>query len=369
MSDLRLRKFAQIMVDHSTRVQPGDRVAVNATTAAEPVLLPLYELILERGGYPHLLIDLPAQEEILFAHASDEQLEFVPIFHQAAFDQFDVLIKIRSELNTRGLSGVASERLSHRQKAIANLISTQMRRGAEGSLRWLSTQYPTPAYAMEAEMGIEEYSDFFFRACHADEGTPDPVAHWQGIEREQQRIIVAVQGRNKVAVRGPHADLTLSVQGRTFKNACGQNNLPDGEIFTGPVEDSVNGWVRYSYPAIYQGRVVEGIELQFEDGRVVNATAAKNQDVLLAMLDIDAGARYVGEFAIGTNFEINRFTHSTLLDEKIGGSFHMALGAGYPETGSQNKSQIHWDMICDLRQDSEITVDGEIFYRDGQFII
>ncbi|UCH59565.1 MAG: aminopeptidase [Anaerolineales bacterium] len=369
MKDIRARKFAQIMVDHSTRVRPGDRVAVTATTAVEPILLALYELILERGGYPHFLIDLPSQEELLFAHASNEQLEFVPLFHQSAFGEFDVLIKIRSELNTRSLSSVPPKRLSHRQKATASLIKKQMQRGAEGSLRWLSTQYPTPAYAMEADMGFEEYSDFFFRACHADEDTPDPVAHWQGIEREQKHIIDAIQGHNQVTVRGPNADLNLSILGRKFNNACGQRNLPDGEIFTGPVENSVNGWVRFSYPAIYQGRVVEGIELKFVDGRVIEASATKNQDVLLNMLDIDAGARYVGEFAIGTNFEINRFTHSILLDEKIGGSFHMALGAGYPETGSLNKSLIHWDMICDLRQDSEIIVDGETFYRNGEFMI
>ena len=369
MSDLRDKKFARIMVDYSTRVRPGDRVAVTGSTAAEPVLLELYALILERGGYPHLLIDLPSQDEVLFAHASDEQLEFVPLFHKAAYGEFDVLIKLRSELNTRSLSSVPSSRLSHRQVANASLINTQMRRGADGALRWLATQYPTPAYAMEAEMGSEEYRDFFFHACHADEGTPDPVAHWQNIQKEQQRIIAAIQGHNLVTLRGPNVELSLSIQGRKFNNACGVHNLPDGEIYTGPVESSVSGWVRFSYPAIYQSRVVEGIELKFADGRVVAASAKKNQEVLLTMLDIDAGARHVGEFAIGTNFEITRFTHSILLDEKIGGSFHMALGAGYPETGSQNKSQIHWDMICDMRQDSEIAVDGETFYRNGQFTL
>jgi aminopeptidase len=159
------------------------------------------------------------------------------------------------------------------------------------------------------------------------------------------------------------------VRGRVFINCFGDNNLPDGEIFTGPVEDSAEGWVRYTYPAVYQGRVVEGIELTFEKGRVTKASASKNQDLLLQMLESDAGARYIGEFAIGTNFEINRFTHNILLDEKIGGSFHMALGAGYPESGSLNKSAIHWDMICDLRQDSEILVDGELMYRNGRFVI
>jgi len=368
MTDIRAQKFAQIMVDYSTRVQPGDRVAITATTAVEPILRELYALILERGGYPHLLIDLPEQNELFFAHARDDDYDFVPLFHKSAFEEFDVLIKIRSELNTRALTGVNSDLLAKRQKTLASLTATQMRRGAEGSLRWLSTLYPTNAYAMEANMGVGEYQDFFFRACHADEATPDPVAHWQGIEREQQNIIERIEGHDVVTLRGPNVDLKLSVKGRVFRNACGQRNLPDGEIFTGPVEDSVNGWVRYTFPAITSGRVVEGIELAFEGGKVVQASAKTNQDLLYKMLDLDAGARYVGEFAIGTNFEIDRFTSSILLDEKIGGSFHMALGAGYPETGSVNKSLIHWDMICDLRQDSEIHVDGELFYKNGQFV-
>jgi aminopeptidase len=233
----------------------------------------------------------------------------------------------------------------------------------------MSTLFPTAAYAMEAEMGLNEYEDFVFRACHADDNTIDPVAYWQGVEREQERIIGRVAGHDRVQVRGPNADLTLSIKGRIFKNASGQQNLPDGEIYTGPVEDSVNGWVRYTYPAVYQGRAVEGIELTFENGRVVKASARKNEEFLLRMLDTDAGARYLGEFAIGTNFEIDRFTRNILFDEKIGGSFHMALGAGYPETGSVNKSIIHWDMICDLRSEAEIRVDGEALYRNGKFLV
>jgi len=204
---------------------------------------------------------------------------------------------------------------------------------------------------------------------HADAGTPDPVAYWQGVKQEQQRIVDWIQGSKQVTLQGPNVDLKLSVAGRTFINCFGDKNLPDGEIFTGPVEDSANGWVRYTYPAVYQGRVVEGIELSFEQGRVVKASAKKNDDLLQRMLERDAGARYIGEFAIGTNFEINRFTHNILLDEKIGGSFHMALGAGYPESGSKNTSAIHWDMICDLRQDSEIRADGELMYKDGKFVI
>lgn len=369
MFDLRAQKFAQILVDHSTKVKPGDRVAVTATTVAEPLLRSLFELILDRGGYPHLLIDLSGQDELFYAHANDQQLDYIPLFHKIAFEEFDVLIKVRSETNTRAMSNVDGARLSRRQRCLAPLLEAQMVRGAQKSLRWMSTQYPTNAYAMEAEMGFEEYQNFFFHACHADENTADPVGYWQGIERQQAQIVNRIEGHDKVALHGPNVDLKLSIKGRTFRNASGQQNLPDGEIYTGPVEDSANGWVRYTYPAMYQGRLVEGIELTFENGKVVKAAATKNQDFLLRMLDSDAGARYLGEFAIGTNFEIDRFTRNILFDEKIGGSFHTALGAGYPETGSQNKSIIHWDMICDMRQDAEMTVDGEVVYRNGQFVL
>jgi len=368
MADSRLVRFAQVLIDHSTKVGMGDRVAITATTAAEPLARALFELILEKGGNPHILFDLPGQDEILFAHASDAQLDYVSPFQKAAFEEFDVLIKIRSDLNTRGLSSVDPTRQARRQKAVSALLGAQMRRGAEKSLRWMSTLYPTTAYAMEAEMGLNEYENFVYGAMHVDERTPDPVAYWQNLEVEQQRIVDRIEGHDRVSLHGRNVDLSLSIKGRTFRNASGQQNLPDGEIYTGPVEDSANGWVRYTYPAIYQGRIVEGIELTFEAGKVIRATAKRNEDFLLRMLDTDAGARYLGEFAIGTNFEINRFTRNILFDEKIGGSFHLALGAGYPETGSLNKSIIHWDMICDMRQEAEIQVDGEVIYRNGQFV-
>jgi aminopeptidase len=369
MTELRARKFAQIIVEHSTKVRPGDRVAITGTTLAEPALRAMYEQVLEHGGLPHLLIDLPGQDESFFAHAGDSLLDFVPTFHRTAFDEFDVLVKIRSESNTRSLAGLDPSRQERRQRALSSLLSTQLRRGATGELRWMSTLYPTEAYAMEAEMGLQAYTDFVFMACHADENTPDPVGHWQAIELDQARIVRRIEGHDLVTLNGPNVDLTLSIKDRKFVNASGQHNLPDGEIYTGPVEDSANGWVRYSYPAIFQGRTVEGVELTFEAGKVVKAAAQKNQDFLLQMLDTDSGARFIGEFAIGTNFDISKFTKNILFDEKIGGSFHTALGAGYPETGSLNKSMIHWDMICDMRQDAEIRVDGDLIYQNGKFLI
>ena len=368
MSDIRHQKFAQILVDYSAAVKPGERVAITATTEAIPVVRELLALILQRGAHPHLLLDIPDQEELYFANASDELLDFVPTFHKIAFEEFDVLYKVRSETNTRALTNVRPDRLTRRQKSLSGLMVAQMQRGANRSLRWMATLFPTRAYAMEAGMGYEEYQDFFYGACKADAATVDPVAEWQAVKARQQTYIDRIQGHDQVQLRGPNVDLTLSIKDRKFINACGLINLPDGEIYTGPVETSANGWVRYTYPAVYLGQVVSGIELTFEAGKVIQATAEKNQALLLRILDSDPGARYLGEFAIGTNFQIDRFTHNILLDEKIGGSFHMAVGAGYPETGSLNKSAVHWDMICDLRQDSEILVDNAVVYKNGQFV-
>jgi aminopeptidase len=176
-----------------------------------------------------------------------------------------------------------------------------------------------------------------------------------------------LKGKDEVRVQGPNVDLNLSIAGRTFINSDGKRNMPSGEIFTGPVEDSANGWVHYTYPVIVAGREISGIKLTFKNGKVVQATAEKNEDFLLSALDSDEGARYLGEFAVGTNYGIDRFTKNILYDEKIGGTFHMALGAGYPETGSKNKSAIHWDMICDMRDGGQILVDDELFYENGHF--
>lgn len=361
-------KMARVLVDYSVNIRPGDRVVVEATLLAEPLVRALYQRILERGGHPHLLLSLPDQDEIHFMKANDAQLDFVPSLYYFAADQFDARIRIYSEANTRALTHVDPYRMARRQKAIAEVQGTVFRRAAEGSLRWVSTLYPTQGYAMEAEMGWNEYQNFVFEACHVTENTPDPVAFWQGIEKEQQHFIDRFEGRKQVAVKGPDADLRFSIEGRAFLNSCGIHNMPDGEIYTGPVEESVEGWVRFTYPAIFSGKLVEGVELTFEQGRVVKASASVNEGLLHQMLETDAGAKYVGEFAVGTNYQIDRFSRNILFDEKIGGTFHMALGAGYPETGSRNRSAIHWDMICDLKSDAQIEVDGEVVYQNGKFI-
>ena len=242
-----------------------------------------------------------------------------------------------------------------------------MDRSASGALKWSVALFPTQAHAQDAEMSLTEYEDFVFNACMPD--PVDPVGYWRRIHKQQQKICDWLLDKENVHLKGTDIDLTLSIKGRKFVNCACEKNVPDGEIFTGPVENSVNGTVCFSYPAIYAGREVEGVRLWFENGRVIKATATKNEDFLLKTLDTDEGSRFVGEFAIGTNEGITQFTREILFDEKIGGSFHLALGSGYPETGSVNRSAIHWDMICDLRSGGEIWVDETLLYKNGKFVL
>jgi aminopeptidase len=371
VSDIRVEKFAKVLVEHSARVVPGDRILLEGTTAAEPLLRELYIQILQKGGHPHLMVALPgmmpfSQDELYMIYANDSQLDFVPTFYKLAYDQFEGRIRVHSATNTRGLTNIDPARIQRRGKATSPITEAQMRRGAEKTFKWVTTLFPTEAYAQDASMSLKEYEDFVFGAAHVNE--VNPIGFWKSVEQKQQSAVDFMRGKNQVVLRGPNVDLTLSVKGRTFNNSFGTFNMPDGEIYTGPVEDSVNGWVKFTYPANYNGVSVEGAELTFSNGRVEQASAEKNRDFLMRMLESDSGSRHLGEFAIGTNFDINRFTGNILFDEKIGGSFHMALGAGYPETGSRNKSSIHWDMICDMRKDAEILVDGELFYKNGQFV-
>jgi aminopeptidase len=265
------------------------------------------------------------------------------------------------------LSNVDPAKMVLQRQAGTEMMKTYFARSASGELRWVGTLYPTNAFAQDAGMSLGDYEDFCYGACMPD--LDDPVGHWQRFSAWQQKIVDWLDGKQEVHVVGPETDLHLNIAGRTFINSDGKRNMPSGEVFTGPVEESVNGHVHFSYPAIVGGREVSGIRLQFVDGKVVKASAETGEEFLLQTLETDEGARYVGEFAIGTNEGITQFTRQILFDEKIGGSFHMALGRGYPETGSQNQSAIHWDMICDMRAGGEIWVDGELLYKDGAFAI
>jgi len=281
--------------------------------------------------------------------------------------EFEAMILIKSKMNTRSLNNVDPQKQRIWTQARGPIKEAFLNRAASGDLRWGITMFPTEAHAQDADMSLAEFEDYVYRTTFSDRD--DPIAEWNRIHDEQQRIVDWLNGKENVIVKGPNVDLTLSIKERVFINSDGTNNMPSGEIFTGPVEDSANGWIRYTYPAITEGREVSGIELIFEKGRVEKATAEKNEEFLNTMLDADEGARYLGEFAIGTNYMIDRFIKNILFDEKIGGTIHLAVGAGFPETGSVNKSVIHWDMICDMRDGSQIIVDDELLYENGEFRI
>jgi aminopeptidase len=306
-------------------------------------------------------------EYILFTEGNEDQIQHVHPAAKLVYNELEVLVSIQSQTNTRGLSNVDPGVQRLRAQAYTDVVKAYMQRSARGELRWVGTLYPTQAYAQDAEMSLAEFEDYVYGATYAD--TQDPVRAWQSVHDEQQRLVDWLGGKKQVQVKGPNVELELSIEGRGFINSDGQHNMPSGEIFTSPVEGSVNGWVRFSYPAIRQAREVEGIELRFVDGRVEKATAEKNEPFLLSMLDTDPGARYLGEFAIGTNKRINRFIKNMLFDEKIGGTIHMALGFGFAEVGGKNESALHWDMLCDMHDGGQIFVDGELFYESGEFKI
>ena len=367
MPDPRIEKLADVLVNYSVAVQPGDKVMVQGNTLAEPLLKAVYTKVLQAGGHPLMLVSLPGMDELLFRYASDEQLQHVPEPVKLVAETYDANIGIRGAENTKSLSSVDPAKMVLRNQGQAELMQTFMRRSASGEFRWVGTLFPTNACAQDAEMSLSEFEDFVYGACLPD--MEDPAGYWRRFSAWQQKIVDWFKGKERVHIVGPETDLRLSIADRVFINSDGRNNMPSGEVFTGPVEDSVEGHVYFSYPAIYQGREVVGVRLWFENGRVVKATAEKSEDFLLQTLDTDEGSRYVGEFAIGTNEGITRFTKSILFDEKIYGSFHMALGASIPESGGKNESAIHWDMICDLRDGGEIWVDDELLYKDGQFVI
>jgi aminopeptidase len=368
MADRRLEVLSRILVEYSLDVQPGQLVTITASSPqAAPLIRESYRQVIARGGHPLVQVGIPGLSEILFRNASDEQLRYVRPDERITPETADAALSIMSDVNTKSLSGVDPSRQQIRQQARSELTQTYLQRSAEGKLRWCLTLFPTEAYAQDAEMSLADYEEFVYSAGLLD--ADDPVKEWRDVSREQQRLVDWLNDKKRVRVTAPGTDLTLEIAGRKFINADGKYNFPDGEIFTGPVENSVNGHVRFTFPSSVAGREVEDIRLWFENGKVVKASAEKNEEYLQRVLDTDEGARYLGEFAFGTNRGIRQFTSNILFDEKIGGTMHMAIGSSYPETGGTNQSAVHWDMICDLRQESEVRVDDQLFIKDGEFQI
>jgi aminopeptidase len=367
MRDPRVDALAKILVNYSTAIGKDDVCLIEGGSPAEPLLQAVYEEVLKAGGHPIVSMTMEGQQAAYFKHASDEQLEWISPLSKWATENADARIAVMASANTRDLSQVAPERQTLRQRAMQPVMQTMMERAAKGEYRWALTLFPTHAYAAEAEMSLADYEDFYFAACLANDA--DPVGAWRRQSEEVERLRDWIQGREEVHVTGPGTDIKLGIAERTFIAADGKHNMPDGEFFTGPVEDATEGEVTFHLPSSVAGREVAGVRMRFEGGKVVDASAERGEEFLIETLDTDEGARRLGELGIGTNYGISKGTKEILLDEKIGGTVHLAVGKSYPETGGVNDSAVHWDMICDLRRGGKITVDGEVLEEDGKFVV
>lgn len=366
MPDPRVTKLAQVLVHYSLELKPGQQMELRTSPLAEELSLAAYAEAIKAGAHVVISNSLPGAEETFYKHAVEEQFDYVSPLYQLTIETFDAILYIEAEYNTRALSGVDPARLARTRKARAPVSKILLGRSARNELRWCYTVYPTHAMAQEAGMSLADYREFVYDAGLLNE--PEPVAAWLKELQRQRELIAWLVGKDRVILKGADIDLKLSIKNRTFIESAGKYNFPDGEIFTGPVEHSVNGWVRFRYPAIYDGQEVTDIELWFENGKIVKEKASKGQEPLTALLNTDAGSRYLGEWGIGTNYHIQRFTKNMLFDEKLGGTIHLAVGASYPETSGKNDSGLHWDMLCDMAE-SEIVVDGELFYRNGKPVV
>jgi len=367
MLDPRLEKLAHILVTHSLSIQKDDLFVISGSELATPLIKEVYRQAIDLGAHPFVKLGFDGLAEIFYKNASDEQLQFVSPIDKFELETVNARLGILSPLNTRSMTNIDPNKQALSSKAHQELQDLFLQRAANKELRWCITQYPTNSAAQDADMSLGDYENFIFQAAHVDK--KDPVQYWQNIHQEQERIKNLLESKKIIHIVAKDTDLTLSVENRKWINCSGKENFPDGEVFTGPVEDSAEGYISYSYPGVYGGRLVENIKLCFENGKVVDAEASTGKEFLIAMLDMDEGARYLGEFAFGMNYGIQTFTKNTLFDEKIGGTIHLAVGSAYPESGSNNKSGLHWDMVCDLRKKGEVYADDELIYKNGKFLI
>jgi aminopeptidase len=367
MHDIRIERWAHTLVHYCLYLQHGDILAIHATPLAAPLVEAVYREALHVGARPIPLIELETLDEILLREGSDEQLTLPSPVAQVMAEQANARLVISSRSNPKALSNIDPARGAKRRQSAHTIAHHFRQREQQGQFRWCGTLYPTTGYAQEATMSLGEFEEFVFDVCFLND--PDPIARWLELSQQQQRLVDWLVGHKQVHIIGEGTDLTLSIAGRTFINSDGKRNFPSGEFFTGPVEDSANGVIQFAIPASYDGRAVENVRLVFRDGRVSEASAQQGDDYLQQMLELDSGARFLGEFAFGNNTRMTRATKQILFDEKMGGTVHMALGASYPETGGLNQSALHWDMICDLRTSGEVWIDDTLFLKNGKILV
>ena len=369
MFDTYCEKLAKLAINYSIEVKKGDRIVITGPDLAKDLFRALYVEILKAGGHPFVLQELEGEEELFFKYAIDEQLAYFDDIYITMAKEFDGLVQIFGDYNIKRLSLVDPKKMRKNRGAAKRFEFMKIfnEREAKGEVNWVVIPYPCQSFAQEANMDLHSYLNFVEKALFLDR--ENSIEEWKKIRKRQEEIVEYLNNVKNVQVLGEETDLTLSVEGRIWDNCSGQKNLPDGEVFTGPVEDSVNGHIKFTYPGIYQGREVENIYLEFKDGKVIRGTAAKGQELLQEILKI-RNANQLGEFAIGTNFGITQFTKNMLFDEKIGGTIHCALGLGFPKTGSKNFSAIHWDILKDMKlPGSIILADDKVIYEESKWKI
>ena len=367
MRDPRVARLGELIVDYSLGLRAGQVLRIDAPPVAAPLAVELYRAALAAGAHPYVNVELERLPELLLAQGSDEQIDFVSPVAKAELEAVDAIVTVWSESNTRALSRADPERHQRLIASTQQLAKRRWERLAAGDLHWCGVLFPTQGHAQEAEMSLAEYERFVFRACHVEE-PGDPVAHWRAAREELGARAQGLAQVRELRIVGPGTDLTLGVEGRRWQPADGRLNMPDGEIYTSPLEAVTHGEISFAFPALFHGREVADIRLRFEEGRVVAAEAERGGEYLDALLELDEGARRLGEVAFGLNYEIDRFTQNTLFDEKIGGTMHVALGSAFKDLGGHNESALHWDLVCDLRAEGEVYADGELVWRAGRFL-
>ncbi|MBN2603079.1 MAG: aminopeptidase [Candidatus Thermoplasmatota archaeon] len=367
MIDQRIKKLAQILVNYSLEIKKNDLFAIYGNQISAFFIKEVYRQAMNLGAHPYTNLALDGLGEIFFNNAKAEQLTYVSPVAKFEIEKINARLVILSPWNTKNMTNVDPKKQSIRSVAQQPLHDIFMKRAAKGDLRWCVTQFPCNASAQDAEMSLEDYENFIFKAAHVDK--KNPIEYWRSVFEKQEEIKNILEKKKNLHVIAKDTDLTLSVENRKWINCAGKENFPDGEVFTGPVENSANGYISYSFPAVHGGREVDGIKLWFEKGKVFRSKATKGESFLKTMLNMDKGSNRIGEFAFGMNSGIKKYSKNTLFDEKIGGTIHIAVGLGYPESGSINKSGLHWDMVCDLRKEGEVYADNELIYKQGRFVI
>jgi len=351
--DLRTKKLAQLAVEYSVSAKRGEKVIISGGTEAMDFMAELYKAVILIGAHPIVRVNLPNVSDFFYKYANKEQIEFFPKYWMDTVKAADCYIGISSGLNTRELTNVDSRKIAARNRVVHPISDYIV--NTRDKIRRVSIAYPCQALAQDAEMSLAEYEDFVYGACLID---------WVKTGKRLDKINKAFEKGKDTWLVGENVDLKFSIKGKNCVADKGEENMPGGEIFMAPVRESLNGWIKFEYPAIRSGKEVTDVYLKFANGRVVEAKASKNEDFLREMLATDKNSSYVGEFGIGCNPKINKFTKDLLFDEKINGTIHLALGMAYKQNGGGNDSALHWDIVKDMRK-AKIILDGKAVQEKG----